>query len=243
MLRAARRRLDRGHPGHPVLRAGPRRPRQADRGVPGPRRPHRGLPARLHPRRRRAECGLDEATGHAAPSGCGRSAGCSPAARPASSTDRARTGPRALPASPVMHHEHQHGDRGHRDQHHQRLLQRRDARLTVRAAGKPGDVPAAPRTRSRRAPRRSTSRSSVARPTPRGCGPAAMSSCRSSSRLSPLSVRDVRHGGWPPSVEQQGRPASQPAPLRHRHRRSPPARRAARRRRPRGRRAGGGGSR
>ena len=34
---AARRRLDHRHPRHPVLRAGPRRARAADRGVPRPR--------------------------------------------------------------------------------------------------------------------------------------------------------------------------------------------------------------
>ena len=41
-------------PGHPVVRAGPRRARGPDRGVPGPRRDDRGLPAGLHPRRGRA---------------------------------------------------------------------------------------------------------------------------------------------------------------------------------------------
>ena len=41
-------------PGHPLLRARPRAAGAADRGLPRPRRDDRGLPARLHPRHRRA---------------------------------------------------------------------------------------------------------------------------------------------------------------------------------------------
>ena len=48
------RRLDRRHPGDPVLRARPRPAGGPDRGVPRPRRDDRGVPAGLHARRRRA---------------------------------------------------------------------------------------------------------------------------------------------------------------------------------------------
>ena len=56
MLPAARRRLrlDHRHAGHPLLRAGARAAGAPDRGLPRPRRDDRGLPARLHPRHRRA---------------------------------------------------------------------------------------------------------------------------------------------------------------------------------------------
>ena len=54
MLALPGRRLDRGHPRHPLLRPGPRRPRPADRGVPGPARADPGLSARLHARGERA---------------------------------------------------------------------------------------------------------------------------------------------------------------------------------------------
>ena len=48
------RRLDHRHARDPVVRARPRASRGPDRGVPRPRRDDRGLPARLHARRRRA---------------------------------------------------------------------------------------------------------------------------------------------------------------------------------------------
>ena len=56
-------------------------PEQPDRGVPRPRRADRGLPARLHPRRRRARVRARRGGRGAArptPTGSSRSGGCSP---------------------------------------------------------------------------------------------------------------------------------------------------------------------
>ena len=50
MLGSPGRRLDRRHPRHPVVRAGPRAARPADRRLPRPGGAHRQLPAGVHPR-------------------------------------------------------------------------------------------------------------------------------------------------------------------------------------------------
>ena len=133
------RRLDRGHPRDPLLRPGPRRPRPADRGVPGPARADPGLSARLHARRERTRVRAERGHRPAGGAGAARSGGCSPAARPASRTEALLLLP-DRPGAGVTgeEHQHEHGHGGERDEHHQRLLQRRhlgDAVLARRRCG------------------------------------------------------------------------------------------------------------
>ena len=102
MLAPARRRLDRRHPRHPLLRARPRRPRPADRGLPRPARAHRGLPARLHPRRGRAGVRARRGDRGRRPSGCVVPAAAGePRGRRAGVLTPQRPRPRVAPASPV----------------------------------------------------------------------------------------------------------------------------------------------
>ena len=81
---ARRRRLDHRHARDPVLRAGARAAGAPDRGVPRPRRDDRGLPARLHARRRTSRsAGSTRRSPRARPTRTGwrRSAGCWPRGR------------------------------------------------------------------------------------------------------------------------------------------------------------------
>ena len=66
----------------------------------------RGLPARLHARRERARVRARRGDRPAGASGCGRSGGCSPAARPASRTDAWSDGPASPAARPPWPRRH-----------------------------------------------------------------------------------------------------------------------------------------
>ena len=97
---AATSRLGDRHPGRALLRAAPRRPVPGDPGVPRPGAGHRGVPARVQPRRAGLRAGrLGGGRATPSPPGCTRCAGCWPPGSAARATDRRRVAPDAVARS------------------------------------------------------------------------------------------------------------------------------------------------
>ena len=147
-----RRRLDHRHPGHPVVRPGPRPAGGPDRRVPRPRRDDRGLPPRLHPRRRRARVrprrGRRRGRGRPRPGRvvpaaprCAR--GARTTADPGTAqTRRAQPQTARAPESPARNTSTSSADRADDDQHHRdpaddALGRRGHPRPEARADGPP----------------------------------------------------------------------------------------------------------